>query len=227
MPLSPTAHEAAIKRHMTDGDDPALQSLHDAVKTTRELATKAAATTDIVLKNAMKTEASRHKDARAAGFSLIERATRSVDEAVRAAQHEIITIQAKVKAPLAAKDIVSETRQRELRERLSMLPEDRRKAIIAEAIKSDDEVLISAILSAPAWLSGITDAELALHRNNWASKHFAADLDRMSRLSKAVEDANRAGSVAVSFVDCLTDAKLVENAEAMERQAHAALAAVK
>lgn len=132
-----------------------------------------------------------------------------------------------MKAPLAAKDIVIETRQRELRERLSMLTEDRRKAIIAEAIKSDDESLVFAILSAPAWLSGITDAELALHRNNWASKHFAGKLDRVSRLSKAVEDANRAGSLAVSFVDGLTDAKLVENAEVMEKQATAALAAVK
>lgn len=57
MILSPTVHEAAIKRHMTDGDDPRFQSLHDAVKSTRELATKAAATTEVVLKNTMKTEA--------------------------------------------------------------------------------------------------------------------------------------------------------------------------
>lgn len=102
---------------MTDDDDPALHSLHDAVKHTRELATKAAATTDIVLKNAMKTEASRHKDARGAGFELIERATKSIDNAVRVAQSEISTIQAKVRAPLVAKDIINETHQRELRER--------------------------------------------------------------------------------------------------------------
>ncbi|MDR6302559.1 hypothetical protein GGQ85_000235 [Nitrobacter vulgaris] len=132
-----------------------------------------------------------------------------------------------MKAPLASKDILNEARQRELRERLTSLPEDRRKAIIADAIKNDDQLLVSAILSAPAWLSGLSDAELSLHRNAWTSKHFASELNRLERLSKAVEDANRAGSVAISFVDSLTDADLVEKAEAMERQATAALAAVK
>jgi hypothetical protein len=49
----------------------------------------------------------------------------------------------------------------------------------------------------------------------------------MSRLSKAVADANRAGSVALTFVDGLTDAELVAKAEHMEKQATAALAALK
>jgi len=114
-----------------------------------------------------------------------------------------------------------------LRERLSILPEDRRKAIIANAIKSGDGTLVAAVLNSDAWLSGLTDAELALYRNNWASKHFAADLNRLERLSRAVEDAKRAGLVAISFVDNLTDAGLVAKAEAMEKQATAALASVK
>ena len=71
----------------------------------------------------------------------------------------------------------------------------------------------------PGCLSGVSDAELAIHHNNWTTKHFAADVDRMNRLSKAVEDANRAGSVAVSFVDGLTDAELVTKAEVVEKQA--------
>ena len=49
----------------------------------------------------------------------------------------------------------------------------------------------------------------------------------MSRLSKAVESANLAGSAAVALIDGLTDAELVAKGEAMEKQAHAALAAVK
>lgn len=60
-----------------------------------------------------------------------------------------------------------------------------------------------------------------------SGRHFAADLNRLERLSRAVEDAKRAGSVAISFVDNLTDAGLVAKAEAMEKQATAALAAVK
>jgi hypothetical protein len=228
MSLSPTVHEATVKRHMIeDTDDSVLQSLFDAVKQTRELATKAAATTDVVLKNTMRTEAARHKDARAANFTLLQRATQSLDDAVKAAQAEIALMRTKVKGPAPAKDIVAETKQREMRERLSILPEDRRKAIIANAIKSGDDTLVAAVLNSDAWLSGLSDSELALHRNSWASKHFAGDLDRLERLNKAVEDANRAGSVAISFVDGLTDADLVANAEQMERQASAALSAVK
>jgi hypothetical protein len=212
---------------MTDADDPALQNLHDAVKQTRELATKAAQTVDIVLKNTMQTEARRHKDGRAASFELLKRATQSIDAAVQSAQAEIAAIRAKTKGPPASKDIVSETKQREIRERLSILPTERREQIIQAAIKNDEHTLLAAVLNSDAWLSGLTDNELALHRNAWASKHHAADLDRLERLSKAVEDANRAGSVAISFVDGLTNADLVAKAEAMEAKANAALAAAK
>jgi hypothetical protein len=226
--LSPTVHELCIKRHMVDDtDDPVLQGLHDAVKQARVLSSQASDTTAIVLRNSMKSEPARHRDARTANGKLLERATKPIDDAVQVAQAEIAAIRLRVKAPPPAKDIVSETKQRELRERLSALPEDRRKAIITDAIKNDDQMLVSAILSAPAWLCGLSDAELALHRNAWASKHFAADLDRVERLSKAVNDANRAGSVAISFIDGLTRGDLVEKSEALEREANAALAAIK
>jgi hypothetical protein len=228
MNLSPTVHEATIARHIAkDADDPTLQSLHDAVKQTRELATKAAATTEIVLKNEMRTMAARHKDARAASFELLKRATQSIDQAVKNAQGEIAAIRAKTKGPPASKDAIGESREREIRERLYMLPPERRDHIISSAIKNDEHLLLSAVLNSDAWLSGLTENEQALHRNAWASKHHAADLDRLERLSKAVEDANRAGSVALAFVDGLTDADLVAKAEHMEKQATAALAAVK
>jgi hypothetical protein len=212
---------------MTDADDPALQNLHDAVKQTRELATKAAQTVDIVLKNTMQTEARRHKDGRAASFELLKRATQSIDAAVQSAQQEIAAIKSKLRGPTPSRDRAIESRQAELRERLALLPEERRKAIIDEAVKNDDQLLLGAVLHGYAWESGMSDPEISIVRHNWASKHHAADLDRLERLSKAVEDANRAGSVAISFVDGLTNADLVAKAEAMEKQATAALAAVK
>jgi hypothetical protein len=228
MNLSPTVHEATIARHIVkDADDPTLQSLHDAVKQTRELATKAAATTDIVLKNEMRTMAARHKDARAASFELLKRATQSIDAAVQSAQAEITAIKSKLKGPPPSRDRAIESRQAELRERLAMLPEDRRKAIIEDAIKTDDQLLLGAVLHGYAWECGMSDPEISIVRHNWASKHHAADLDRLERLSKAVDDANRAGSVALAFVDGLTNADLVAKAEHMEKQATAALAAVK
>jgi hypothetical protein len=226
--LSPTVHEAVVKRHMIeDADDPVMSGLFDSVKQTRDLMTKAATTTEVVLKNTMHTEARRHKDARAAGLELFKRAAQGIDAAVQSARAEIAAIKSRVKGPASAKDIVGETKQREIRERLSILPAERREQIINAAIKNDDHLLLGAVLNSDAWLSGLTDNELAMHRHSWASKNHAADLDRLERLSKAVNDANRAGSVALAFVDGLTDAELVSKAEHMEKQATAALAAVK
>lgn len=226
--LSPSVHEAVIKRHMIeDNDDSAMQDLFDAVKLTREMATKATATTKAVLSNEMKTLPQRHRDSRAATFALLEKATLALDAATKAAQNEIDVIKTKSNGPPPFRDVVSETKARELRERLSLLDPDRRTAIIDSAIKNDDNLLIGAVLNSPAWLLGISDSEQQLFRHAWANKHFGAEIERMTRLEKAVDDAKRAGSVAISFIDGLTDADLVAKAEKMEKQANVALAAVK
>lgn len=225
--LSPSVHEATIKRHMSGDEDAAMQALHDAVKLAREMASKAAQTTEIVLRNKLDTEPQRHRKARAASFELIERATKALDDAVKSAQREIATIKARTKGPPPARDLLTETRQRELRERLSALPDDKRRTIIADAIKSDNDLLVGAVLNAPPWLSAMGESEMTLVRHNWATKHFAADLDRAERLQKALVDAERAGTLSISFVDSLTNAQLIEQAESTEKKAAEALAAAK
>lgn len=226
--LSPSVHEAMIKRHMvSDDDDPILTALFEGVKLAREMASKAAQTTDAVLANKLETEAARHKKARAATFTLLERATTALDEAVTAAQKEIATIKTRLCGPPPAKDLITETRQRELRERMSMLPEERRKAIIIHAINSDDDLLVGAILNAKSWLSGLSDSEVLLCRHNWATKRYPADVERLDRLEKAMGDTHRAGQQAISFIDSLTDANLIAGAEASEKKASDALAAAK
>ena len=46
-------------------------------------------------------------------------------------------------------------------------------------------------------------------------------------MQKALNDAERAGSLALSFVDQLTDAALIADAERMEKEATTALAVAK
>lgn len=225
--LSPSVHEATVRRHMSGDDDPAMQALHDAVKLAREMATKAAQTTDVVLRNTLETAPQRHRKARAASFELIERATKALDDAVKTAQKDIAAIKTRTKGPPPSKDLLTETRQRELRERLAMLPDERRKAIISDAIKTGDDLLVGAVLNAPHWLSSLGESEMTLFRHNWAVKHFAADLDRAERLQRALADAERAGTLSISFVDSLTDAELIERAESTEKKAAEALAAAK
>jgi hypothetical protein len=96
--LSPTLNEAIMKGHMADDDDAILKSLHDAVRLAREMAHKTSEMTSIVLANGLKTQAARHKDARAAGFALLERSTQDLDEALKGAKAEITAIQTKIQA---------------------------------------------------------------------------------------------------------------------------------
>lgn len=220
--LSPSIHELTIARHMK-GDDPILQSLHDGVKLARELAAKASTVTDAVMANPMRTEAMRHREARNAAFSLIERATTALDQALKAATDEIKIIRVRISGPPPAKDERTETKQRELRERLSMLPEERRRTIINEAIKNDDDLLVGAVLHMPDWVSGLGATDLAMYRHNWATRRYPADLDRLDRIEKAVIDAKRVGELTISFVDRLTDAKLIKEAEQNEKAANDAL----
>ncbi len=221
--VSPSIHEMVIARHMKGDDDQVLSALHDGVKTAREMCLKAGVVTEKVLANTMKTEPMRHKEARDASFALVERATTALDTAMKQAQTEIQTLKARISAPPPTKDMVSEARQRELRERLTALPEDKRRQILDAAAAEGDDQLIGSVLSVPPWLSGISKTDLDMIRHHWAKTRYPADLERLDRLERAVADAQRAGVLSISFVDHLTDAKMIEDAEALAKAANDAL----
>lgn len=227
--LSPSIHEAAIGRHLLGNDDPdaIIHGLYKGVALTREMCEKSAALTEAVMANAMESPPARHRKAREASFALIERGTRALDAAGRAAADELAALQAKTHGPPAPRDVVAEARQRELRERLAALPKDRQAALVSEAIGHGDDNLVGAVLSVPYWLAGMSKTEQDLTRASWARKRYPAELDRMTRIKAAVEDAQRAGSLSIVFVDHLTDAGIVKEAEASERAAHDALRAAK
>lgn len=221
---SPTINEKLIERHLKpDDDDPILREMVAAAKLARENADKAKALTAAVMKNTLKTEAARHKEARTAGWKLTEKATLALDAARKAAVDKIEVIKNRTKGPTVTRDLVTETRMRELRERLSLLPKERRDAILHEAVANDDELLVAAVLSVQSWLSGMSDAEVGMVRHAWVQKHFAADVDRMQRLGRAIEDVDRIGTIVNGYVDKLTDLNLVAEAERAERAAAEAL----
>jgi hypothetical protein len=208
-------------------EDAVMEGLHESVRQARLVAEKASTLTATVLKNEMRTMAQRHKQARDASFGLLKPATVTLDQAMASAKAEIAAIKTKLRGPEPSRDHTITTRQAELRERLSLLSPDRRKEIIDEAIKTNDQLLLGAILHGYAWECGLSNSEIELLRHSWAGKHHGADVDRLERLSKATEAASRAGAVFISFIDKLTDANLVANAEAMEKQSALALAAVR
>ena len=227
--LSPSVHESVIRRHFSKDDDTdsILNALHDGVRMAREMSNKAAAMTAAVLDNQLETEPQRHRKAREAGFALIERASKALDEALKAAQSEIKSIKERVSGPPQTKDMIVEQRQRELRERLAALPKERQSAILFEAVAHDDDNLIGAVLAVPVWMLALSKPEIDMVRLRWAQKKYPQDLDRLERIGKAVADAQRAGQQSIGFVDSLTDAALIAEAELGEKRSAEALAAAK
>lgn len=218
--LSPSIHEKTVERHFVrDQDDPVLTGLHAATKAMRETCERAAKMRDQVLANTLKTEAARHRQARMVSFEMLKKATEVVDEAVKAAQAEIGLLRSRCSGPAPVKDTIAEMRQRELRDKFAALPEERRRMVVAEA----DEAVVAALLAVPPWVVGMTTADLDMVRNAWARRRHPADLDRVARLEAALEDVKRAGSLGVTFVDELTNEKLVSEAERLEAAADAAL----
>jgi hypothetical protein len=191
------------------------------------MCSKASATTDAVLDNELETIPARHRKAREASFALVEQATKALDSSTKAAENEIKLLQDKTRGPPPTKDVMTEARQRELRERLASLPKDRQRAILDEAIGHGDDHLIGAVLAVSPWLVGMTQIEQDMLRSSWARKRYPADLDRIDRITKAIGDARRAGVQSIHFVDTLTSAEIVAEAEKSEKRSVEALRAVK
>jgi hypothetical protein len=199
--LSPSIHEGVIVHAVKDfAADPAIKGLHDAVKATREACNKATDVTEKVLLNEMKSIAQRHRDARDAGFGLLEVAGKQLDEAIKAAEQEMNLIKAKIKGPPAAKDAVSELRSQFMLTKLASKKPEERRAILDKAVAEGRDQLVAAVLSTDPWMSEMTVAEINMVRHAWAKKHYAGDMARPDRLERVVDDSRRIGSSTATSI---------------------------
>lgn len=57
------------------------------------------------------------------------------------------------------------------------------------------------------------------YRNLWAQRRFPNELARLDRLQRALEDVDRASSLAVTYIDQLTNADLVAKAQKLKKEA--------
>jgi hypothetical protein len=224
VPLTPSINEKLIERHLGNDDDPVINELVAAAKLAREHCAKASEVTDAVLQNEMVTLAARHKRARDATFELLHKVTLAIDASAGAAKAEIEKLRTKLKGPVPTRDPVRLARERELRERFAALPAERRQALIDDAINQNHEQLVAAVLSAYPWELGMAPSDHEMLRSFWARKNHPAELARMDRLQKAMDDATMIGGLALKHVDQLTNAALVKSAETSEKAATEALA---
>jgi hypothetical protein len=77
-----------------------------------------------------------------------------------------------------------------------------------------------------AALTGISDDERELRRHSWRSKRFAAELDRIERMKKALSDFGRIRMLTRKFISELIDADAILRAEVTEKAARETLAGI-
>lgn len=227
-------HEAMIERHFandpttgTSVPDNHLQALKDAMQSARLNAERARDLTLAVMKNKMMTVPARHREAKEKSWKVTEAATLKLDAARRAAEAEVKAVTARINAPPKPTDTTGAGIAAEVRGRLAQMSPDGRRQALQTALSAGDDVVLGAALHGPALLSGMTDpTELNEWRMRWQLARHPGEVDRIARLGKALVDIERAGSLLVAFTGSLTDSSIIAAAEASEREAAEATAAV-
>jgi hypothetical protein len=111
----------------------------------------------------------------------------------------------------------------EIRTALRQMTDDEaRGALVAKVITDKDMRVVSAVLRAPAMLSGFTETGAKMYLHQYRQKMHPDIVDREKRLKLAIEEVERAGSALVSYLKALANG--TDDAEARHSAALAALA---
>ena len=226
--ISPSIHPAVIERHYGRSATPSgyvrepdkvLDEMASAMAFARSSAEQILDMHRAIMGNRMQTPVANARDSREATWRAFERLAKRIDaarETARAALAEIATATA---APPRAAEPADAMLASEIRTRLAQLSEKERRAVVSGAVSGGDIATVSAVLNAPAILTGMTDAEKEMFRHEWRVNQFPAEVDREQRLGKAIEDVDRVGPILMSLVGSLTDAAEIDAATASERAA--------
>jgi hypothetical protein len=177
--------------------------------------------------NRMGTTEANAREARNVGHQLSQSALKKVDSARASIEREIGRIQAAMSGPPEPRTPSAIAIETEIRGALSRMSREDRARTINDAIQRGDESVVGAALRGPSLLTGLGDAEREARRAQWFEKKFPRELDRMGRLSRARDAADRASQSLINFVASLTDAEAVRLAEESEREAREAIAAAR
>lgn len=157
----------------------------------------------------------------------VEPAAKKIDGARRAAEAAARAIREAISAPPRKADASATILDGEIRRWLSGLNTEQRSLALNKAIETGEDAIIAAVLAGPPALSGMADhREADDYRLAWQLARYPAEMDRLSRLEKAVADTERAGSLLIGFMGQLTDSDVLAKAEESERAATAALQSI-
>ena len=205
--------------------DAVLRDLHDAMSAGRSHAEQIAAAHTAIMADTTKTEAARLIAAKQTVAKLAQAAAGRLDKAHKSASDELARIVEETAAPPSPITAAELQLQSEIRDRLARMDDKKRGELISAAIQSGDDSVIGAVLTGPAWLTGIGEAQREMQRQIWRKRKFADTVEREARLKKAIEAVERGGTALVGFVQELTEGPKAKVVEASAKAASDAVAA--
>jgi hypothetical protein len=108
------------------------------------------------------------------------------------------------------RDDSRKTNMEKLRSRVKALANDAARGLDDAAVRANaerDRIRTKIAARGPAMLSGMSDMERELRRAEWQRQEHPVELNRIERLSKAIEAADRASRAVRSFADQVVSMK--------------------
>lgn len=206
-------------------DDPLIASLAGAVKLAREQADSLIHLETTVLADKTQTLEAGLLQVANSALRMSERVGVSLDTARGAVQSEIAKITQRTSAPPPPKDTLTAQLEGEVRARLTAMSDEERVDAVNAAIHEGNDVVVGAVLRAPAFLSGMSTARLEVARQKYRERHYAADMQRVAALKLALEATERSGKSFVALVTAASTApaaQLAASNKARREEAYAA-----
>lgn len=207
--------------------DSELDAAANALRTTRGHAEQIHALSETLMKDPTRTPAAAALQLRQTSLKLAEKAAASLDNARAKVTAAITRLETETAAPALPVDVHNTMLQGEIRQALSRMKPDDRNAALTAALEKGDDSIIGAVLHAPAILSGLTDTTHAMFQHRFRTARFPIELDRISRLGKALDAVERGGRNFVSFVDEASATPQARMAEAMSKKTAEMLETIK
>jgi hypothetical protein len=202
-------------------DDPTAMLVWEALKGIRLAANGAHRAALAIHQDDTLSEAARHVKVSQTAHQVIKQALPLADRARENLETAIRRLQMKLAAPDPDMSVRGVYLATEIRARLSAMTESDRRKTLARA----DETTVSAILSGPGFLSGLSPLEIEAARLGWSTKKFPDETRRLKYLEGVADHLQRASQLLLGYQVKLSDQSLFRAAQARAKVADDAIAA--
>ncbi|MBL8576357.1 MAG: hypothetical protein JNK47_03960 [Mesorhizobium sp.] len=205
--------------------DPDVEGVVKAVAEAQQSALQLAETEFVVLSDRSRPQdAARAAIAQAASTTGAKVAQR-LDAARAKLVTSIATIEKGISAPAAPINAKQVAEQAEIRAALARMSDKERRDTIASAFAGSKTHVLAALLNGDAFLSGLKDTEIAVHRQRYMKDFHPGPLARRDALNKLLAAYDRSAASFIAMVNDMSESSAARLARLRKQQADDALAA--